>query len=273
MKTLLIASLLLAQVPGAPSNPIADYVLGPGDVLTITVLREPDLTGRFPIVADGTFDYPWIGRVTASGRSVRSLEDEIVKRLLEGKYLLGVPQITIQIQEFRSQYVYVQGQVQQEGMIPLTGVTTLQELLGKVVVKGSAGDEILIYRRKGPERQATGPIQDARDPNIEVIRVRKVDLLSGRAATIVLRHEDTINVPKAPSVFITGEVKSPAAYVLDGELNVLQVITLAGGPTERGDINKTDRLTIVDGRQKWTRVKVTDIVRPGDTLRVGRKWF
>jgi polysaccharide biosynthesis/export protein len=273
MTILILASFILAQVPAAPPNPIADYVVGPGDALNITVLREPELTGRFPIAADGTFDYPWIGRVKASGRTVRSLEEEIAKRLLDGKYLLGTPQITIQIQEFRSQYVYVQGEVQDQGMHALTGLTTLQELLGKVVVKGSAGEEILVYRRKGPERQVTGPIQDARDPNIEVIRVKKTDLLSGRAATIVLQHEDTITVPKAPSVFISGEVKAPAAYVLDGELNVLQVITLAGGPTERGDINKTDRLTIVDGKQKWTRVKLTDPVRPGDTFRVGRKWF
>ncbi len=273
MKTLLFASLLLTQVPAPPANPIADYILGPGDVLNITVLREPELTNKFPIAADGTFDYPWIGRVTASGRTVRSIEEEIAKRLLDGKYLVGTPQIAIQIEEFRSQYVYVQGQVQQEGMIPLTGATTLQELLGKVVVKGTAGEEVLVYRRKGPRRQVTGPIRDATEPDIEVIRIKKVELLSGRAATIVLQHEDTINVPKAPSVFISGDVKAPAAYVIDGELNVLQVITLAGGPTERGDINKTDRLTIVDGKQKWTRVKLTDIVRPGDTLRVGRKWF
>ncbi len=273
MKTLLFALLLSGQVPAAPPNPISDYVVGPGDVLQITVLREPELTNKFPIAADGTFDYPWIGRVQASGRAIRAIEDEIMKRLLDGKYLVGTPQITIQIEEFRSQYVYVQGQVQQEGMIPLRGVTTLQELLGKVIVKGTAGDEILLYRRKGSRPDATGPIQDAKDPDIEVIRIKKNDLLSGRAAALVLRHEDTINVPKAPSVFISGEVKSPAAYVLDGELNVLQLITLAGGPTERGDINKTDRLTIVDGRQKWIRVKVTDIVRPGDTLRVGRKWF
>lgn len=273
MKTLLFASLLLSQVPAAQHNTIADYVVGPGDVLSISVLREPELTNKFPIAADGTLDFPWIGRISAGGRTIRSIEEEISKRLLDGKFLVTPPEIRIQIQEFRSQFVYVQGEVQAQGMHSLTGVTTLQEMLGKVIVKGTAGDEILLYRRKGEPREVTGPIQDARDPNIEVIRVKKADLLSGRAAAIVLRHEDTIEVPKAPSVFISGEVKAPAAYVLDGELNVLQVITMAGGPTERGDINKTDRLTIVDGKQKWVRVKLTDIVRPGDTLRVGRKWF
>jgi polysaccharide export outer membrane protein len=273
MKTLLFAALLVAQVPGGPPNPVADYVVGPGDVLSITVLREPELTNKFSIAADGTLDFPWIGRVMAGGRTVRSIEEEISKRLLDGKYLIIRPEISIQIQEFRSQFVYVQGEVQGLGMHSLTGVTTLQELLGKVIVKGTAGEEIVLYRRKGPHREGTGPIHDDKDPNVEVIRVKKADLLSGRAAAIVLQHEDTISVPKAPSVFISGEVKAPAAYVLDGELNVLQVITMAGGPTERGDINKTDRLTIVDGKQKWVRVKVTDIVRPGDTLRVGRKWF
>jgi polysaccharide export outer membrane protein len=272
MKTLLFSLLLFAQLPAPTTSAQADYVLGPGDVLMITVAGEPDLTNKYTVEPDGTFDFPWLGRVSAGGMALRGLEDYLAKRLIDGTYL-NKAQVGINVQEFRSQYVWVQGQVGTPGMVPLTGLTTLAEVLAKVVLKSDAGQEIMVYRRKGGPRDSSAPIRPDDGEDVVVIKVQKSDILSGRAGRERLENGDTIHIPKAVSIFVTGEVKSPNSYVLEGELNVLQAVALAGGLTDRGSMGKVKIQWTEDGKQKERNVKASDKVKPGDTIIVGKRWF
>ena len=59
----------------------ADYTVGAQDVLTISVYDQPDMSGKFKVEADGTFTFPLIGRVTASGQTLRAIETDLKKRL------------------------------------------------------------------------------------------------------------------------------------------------------------------------------------------------
>src|SRR5580765_927972 len=67
-----------AQVPPAPATPApaqatpvaSNYLLGPQDVLSIVVYDQPDLGGKFAMELDGTFTFPFIGRVSAGGRTI-----------------------------------------------------------------------------------------------------------------------------------------------------------------------------------------------------------
>lgn len=270
MKTILFSLLLFAQLPSSVKSPQADYILGPGDVLMITVASEPELTKRYDIEPDGTLDFPWLGRVAAGGMAVRALEDHLAKRLVDGAFLTRA-QVGINVQEFRSQHVWVQGDVNTPGMVPLTGLTTLADVLAKVVLKPTAGEHVIVYRRQGTD--ASRPIRPGEDADTAVIKVAKVDILSGRAGRERLQNGDTIHVLKAVSIFVFGEVKSAGAYVLEGDLNVLQAIALAGGLTERGSMSKIKMQWMENGKQKERTVKASDTVRPGDTIIVGQRWF
>ncbi len=265
---LLVSALFLWQdSPGRQS-----YTVGPQDVLTITVVGEAQLNGRYVIGADGSFDFPWIGRVKAQGETLRTLEDAITKRLSDGGYLVR-PQVSIEVQDFRSQNVYVMGEVRQPAEYPLTGDMTIIDLLAKAVLLPSAGEEILINRRKG-QGQAAGPVLAGDQPDVEVVRVSKRDIMSGRAPdSAVLRNGDTIFVPKAASIFVTGQVRSPGSYVMDGELTVLQAVSLAGGFTDKAAQGRIRILRMVDGTQRQIRVRLSDIVKPGDTIEVPTRFF
>ena len=270
MKILIIVMLIAAQV-GAPRAPQADYVVGPSDVLMITVVGEPDLSKKYTVASDGSLDFPWIGRVTAQGLTLRALEDALVRRLTDGRFLVR-PQVSIEVQEFRSQSVYVQGEVGIPGEYPLTGSMTIVDVLAKAVLKPSAGEEVHINRRSSAidGRPATG----GEGSDVEVIRVRKADIQTGRAArTVALRHGDTIFVPKAVSIFVTGQVRNPGPYTMEGDLTVLQAISLAGGPTEKAATNRTTILRMEDGKELKIRVKMSDLVRPGDTIQVPSRWL
>jgi polysaccharide export outer membrane protein len=65
----------------------------------------------------------------------------------------------------------------------------------------------------------------------------------------------------------------PGAFAVDTGMTVLQIITLAGGLTDRGSEGRISILRIVDGKQKELKGKLTDIVQPGDTIVVKPRFF
>ena len=91
---------------------------------------------------------------------------------------------------------------------------------------------------------------------------------------VVLRDGDTIFVPRAESVYVFGQVKNPGAYSLQQKnTSVLQALSLAGGVTDRGSVGRVRVVRIVNGEKKEFKVKLTDVVAPGDTIIVGERFF
>ena len=127
----MIALLLLTFVVQAASQsaPSAEYIVGPQDRLAIVVVDEPTLTKTVTVGTDGTFDYPYIGQVKAAGLNVRAIQTDITTRLKE-KYLRN-PQVSIEVESYRSQVVYVWGQVKVPGAVMLMGNINLTEALAK----------------------------------------------------------------------------------------------------------------------------------------------
>jgi polysaccharide export outer membrane protein len=257
-----ILSLLLGQ---APHRSPAEYVVGAQDRLSIRVFGEADLTRVVTVDGDGTFDFPLIGRVKAVGLTARAIEQDVTTRLKSG--FLVNPQVTIEVESYRSQVVYVTGQVRTPGAVPLTGVMSVMEALARA---GSplpdAGPYILINRRQA----SAAP--DAALPAPE--KVQMEELQNGRAQQIALRDGDTIFVPKAETFFVTGYVKNPGPFVFDGDVTVTEAISRAGGVTERGSRSRLRITRIVDGKQVVLKnVKLEDTVQPGDSVEVLPRFF
>ena len=97
-----------------------DYVVGPQDVLTITSYDQADLSGKFAVEADGTFTYPMIGRVKAGGLTLRALEGAIKKQLNDDGYFKN-PQITVSVDTYKSQRVFIVGEVRTPGHLSAVG--------------------------------------------------------------------------------------------------------------------------------------------------------
>src|SRR5512134_2828927 len=110
--TVLLFLLLLApysayQQPSASATP--EYVVGPQDRLSVTVFDEPALTKVVTVDTDGTFDFPLIGRVKAGGETLRSIQLDITARLASN--FLRNPRVSLEVEAYRSQVVYVTGNV------------------------------------------------------------------------------------------------------------------------------------------------------------------
>lgn len=270
MIPLLLLSLLVIPQATATRAASPDYMVGPEDVLAITIVGEAEFTNKYRVGRDGSFEFPYLGSLKVRGQTLRQLEELLTTRLQKENILLR-PQVTIEVAEFRSQTIYVMGQVADQGMVALTGSKTIVDVLAGRLLP-SAGDEIIINRRKSATGDTAGPVLAATDSGIEVIRLSKQDVLNGRAATMVtLQDGDTIVVSKGASIYVIGEVKSPGPYVLEGTLTVRQALALAGGQTPRAATNRIKVLRTVNGKEKEFKVKLSDLVQPGDTINVPSK--
>jgi polysaccharide export outer membrane protein len=264
MKKLLLSMALALGLAGLVQAQ-SDYTVGPQDVLTVTVFGEAELSGKFTVEQDGTFTFPQIGRIKAGGLTLRALEQELRTRLADG-YLKN-PQVAVAIDNYRSQRILVMGEVRSPGEYQLTGEMTLLSALARAgSTMPAAGHEVTIVR---PKRQP----QADEDPT-EVIKIDLSELQAGNLAlNIPLQDGDTINVPKALSIFVTGQVKTPGAYAIDPGTTVLQAISLAGGLTDRGSDSRIRIQRVVEGKQVELSVKLTDTVNPGDTIIVRERFF
>jgi polysaccharide export outer membrane protein len=275
MRSLIVALMIAAAELQTPtrghSSSAVDCVVGPHDLLQIVVFDERDLTGRYEVGADGAFSFPWIGRVEAGGLSVRDVEGVLQRRLAQG-FLIN-PQVTVSVEQYRSQSIYLMGEVRSPGRVSLQGQMTLLEALAQAGLTTSAAGEVLILR--SPEPGATvGPILPNQDSKTELTRVKLKELQSGQIKDpLLLRDGDTVFVPKAELIFVTGQVRTPGSYVYETELTVLQALSLAGGVADRGSSRRVKIVRVVGGRKVEIGVKMDDLVQPGDTIIVLQRFF
>ena len=104
----------------------ADYAIGPGDILEISVWKNQDLTRQVVVLPDGTISFPLVGRFTAGGKSVAQLKAEMEKKITR---YVPEPDLTIIVQQVNSMVVYVIGKVNRPGHIPLNrNISVLQAL-------------------------------------------------------------------------------------------------------------------------------------------------
>lgn len=110
-----------------PASKISvDYVIGPGDVLEISVWRNEDLSRIVVVLPDGSIAFPLLGRIIAGGKTVEQLRVEMEKQI--SRYV-PEPELTIIIQQVNSMVVYVIGKVNRPGHFPLKqNIDVLQAL-------------------------------------------------------------------------------------------------------------------------------------------------
>src|SRR3954471_2293701 len=260
---LLCAATLRAQSAG-------DYVIGPQDVLTVQVFDQADLGGKYTVEADGTFSFPLVGRVTAGGMTLRSFETELKKKLADGYF--KNPQVTVAVEQYRSQRVFVMGEVRAPGPVALTGGMTLIEALARAgsTLPSSSGEVAIVRAPHG----AKGPTIPDANQAADILRASIRDLEGGSMKQNIELHDgDTIFVPRAESAYVFGQVKAPGAYAIQKDTTILQALSLAGGVTENGAMNRIRVVRLVDGEKKEIKVKLTDLVKPGDTIIVPEKFF
>jgi len=271
-----VGSLLLASAgawaqDAAPQRFVAEYTIGPRDVLDIKVAKSELITGQVRVSEQGTISLPFLGEVAVEGLTAAELEKKLARALVE-KQLLVDPQVSVTISDRQSKRVSVIGAVQTPGSYELSGRQTLFQILSLAGgLSRDHGPEILIIRRL-----ADGTSTSLRVP---------VDDLVVRGDTqydVPLEAGDIVNVQadREGVIYVLGEVKAPGALkVLLSRLpTAAQAVAQAGGYTERAALRRviikrrdaagSEKEIVVD-LKAILRNKVKDVpLQDGDTVYV-----
>jgi polysaccharide biosynthesis/export protein len=139
--------------PAAASTATETYAVKPGDVLAVSVWKEPDLQGPVLVRPDGTFSVPLAGQIDARGHSVLELQQMITEKL---KKYIADPVVTVSISEVKGNKVYVLGQVNKPGEFvvnPRVDVMQALSMAGGTTAYAALGD-IVILRRTDSGQQS-----------------------------------------------------------------------------------------------------------------------
>ena len=263
-----------AQAPAALAGP-ADYQIGPSDILSVTVYGHPDLTQTILVQPDGTFTFPLVGRVKGSDMTPAELEKKLVILLARG--FIRNPQVTVVVQEYRSKTVYVVGEVARPGPLP---AVRAEDDPRRGPRQGRSHD-----RTRGPRwswcartraspspapcspprwPRARRPRPTSRGPRSSASTVG--DIQAGELEkNLLLQPNDTVFVPQAPKVFVSGEVKNPGAYGWFPGMTTRQLISVAGGLTPDGSDGRLKVVRQVGGTSAGRQDQARRAVKPGDT--------
>lgn len=225
-----------SNINGLPKSSSHPYQLGSQDVLRIFVWGNPDLTPVITSVTsnvastpagrviddNGYIYFPLVGNIKAAGLTLSGFREALSKRL--SKYIKD-PQVEVEIAGFRSQKVFVSGQVRTPGVIPITDQPLrITDAIGQA---GGATDSSDLYSVVLTRGNANAKI------NLD-----KLYYSGDVTANILLQNGDIISIPdrQLRKVFVLGEVGNAAgvnqarSYVMRrGQMTLTEVLSDAGG--------------------------------------------
>jgi polysaccharide export outer membrane protein len=109
-----------------PKVPDDSFQIGADDVLAINVWKEPEISRSVPVRSDGKISLPLVGELQATGQTPKQLEAEISKKLAG---YMSEPEVTVIVQQIKSQHFNVLGQVARPGSYPLSTPTTVLDAI------------------------------------------------------------------------------------------------------------------------------------------------
>jgi polysaccharide export outer membrane protein len=220
-----------AQV--ADAAPVAESLrIGAGDLLNISVMREPDLERRVRVRDSGEVSLPLVGDVAVQGLSAADAAKAVEKRYLDGQFLKH-PDVSVFIEEFATQQVAVLGQVGKPGSYSLPAARSLIDVLAMAGGLTEIADRHITIERASHAASAEVFLSNRADDALE--------------ANVQVFPGDKVVVPKAGIIYVLGDVGRPGGYVMQNEsrMTVLQAVAMAAG------LNRTasaDHVRLVRGK-------------------------
>ena len=135
----------------ASQTVVADYRLGPGDKINITVLGAQDISGDYTVSDNGTIGSPLVGEVTAAGLSSAQLAQAIVQKLAPA--VMKDPKVSIAVLAYRPFYIF--GEVTKPGSYPYaSGMRVLSAVATAGGFTYRAEENYVVVTRHGEDRKA-----------------------------------------------------------------------------------------------------------------------
>lgn len=243
-----------AVSPAAPATVLNEgYVLGPGDIIEVSVLGREEFKPRVQVQADGTVQLPYLRSVRAENMTVLRFRDQITRLLRDGGYYTD-PVVNVSVASYASRYVTVLGEFGTPGLLPVDRNYRVSEILARAGgAKLSGADDIILTRADG--QQATLPIAQVASGGLE--------------QDPFVQPGDKLYIATAPNFYIYGQVAAPGAFKVERGMTIRQALARGGGLNDRGS---SKRISVFRNGQK-IQVDLDMPVAAFDTIVVGERFF
>ncbi len=239
-----------------------NYTIGTDDILDIIVWDNNDMNRSVEVSSKGTFTFPLIGKIHAKGLSVFELENYITERLADG--FINDPQVSISVKNYKSQKVFLFGEVAQPGSYVIKRKTHILELISKAGgFTDKSGRIIKIVR---PSRKSDGE-SDIIEMNLDMFPD------GGASNSFYVINGDSIYIDKEQRIFIIGNVLKKGEFKWEKGLTIRTAISLAGGPKESAALKRTKIIRIIGGKEVKIDTRMDDLVKPDDIIEVPERYF
>jgi len=247
----------------APATAQPEYLLAPGDILKISVFKNPDLSLDVRVSESGAIGYPLIGSVPLKGLTLPAAEGKVAQMLRDGGFVVN-PQVNILLTTGFGNLVSVIGEVNKSGRysVDVAGghVSGMLAAAGGVAPTGWELVSVSGMRNGKPFRR-----------DVDIV---KMSSTGNTADDIELFGGDTVYVNRAPMFYIYGQVQKPGQYRLERGMTVIQALATGGGVTGKG----TQRGIVrhrrdANGKVKEEGVSMDDDVQDRDVIYVKESLF
>lgn len=229
---------------------ITDYILGTGDLITITVFESAELNTETRVSSRGDVSMPLLGRVNVEGLSASEAEKKIEDALI--KDYMHTAHVSLFVKERMNQHITLVGAVKQPGTFETQSRKRLLEVLAFAGgLTPAAGDTAYVTRK------------DKNGPDNRVYLVDLDALLTQGRMTMnmLIQGGDVIFVPEGDMIQVDGAVRRPGSFKIDGEMTVDSAIASAGGLAVYADENDIKLIRKnTDGRREIVQLSMDDIL-------------
>ncbi len=255
-----------------------EHKIKAGDVIDILVYGHPEMSRVITVNPNGTLDFPLLQNIPVDGLTLNELREIIIVQL--SKYIDQKPFVTISLVDTYTINVVVLGQVVRPGSYQIPVNSTVQGAIGQAggFLPGANLSAIKIIQKKQESN-----IKNNDDQIVDL----KAFLINGNPDLLPpLENGDMIVVPSfssSVSVKVIGEVNRPGSYdIIFGNDNLLDILFLAGGPTNEADLNKILIISPLGEQKQELQINLKDKmisktyeqipdVKPGDVIFIPKK--
>ena len=210
---------------------LGDYLLGPGDLITVTVFETEDLNAEVRVSSRGFVSLPLLNSVEVINLTAAEAEEKI-ENLYREKYLHD-PHISVYIKEHVSKQITLVGAVASPGTYDYV---TRRRLLDVIAIAQGLSDEA------GAIAYVTREDSETKQMVNYLIDLDALIKQGNMEQNLVVLGGDVIFVPESGRCFIDGAVRKPGTYKLDTKMTITEGITLAGGLASFAD---TDSIKLI----------------------------
>lgn len=257
--------------PAAVRNSVAlaqtDELVAEGDQLVISVFGQPDLNADLTVGESGVITLPLVGTLEVKGKSANQIAQIFTQKLEQGQYLRN-PKVAVKLVQQQSRSFSVMGEVQRPGRYPLSSALSVLDGLSLAGGMTARADKHVRLLRRAAQQN---------DAELVEYAAVKLDLDNGSVPEQLaqkLKPNDILFVAQQKNFYIYGEVRKPGMYPMEEDLNIMRVLSIGGGVTERGSARRIviHRKT-ADGKLHEIPAQITDKVEAGDVVFVNERIF